>query len=478
MTIQIYSGQHTTWNLSVLFYPIKAHVRARMTIHPIDSRYGTPEMRTIWTNEFRISAMLQVEAALAQAESKVGLIPETTAKKIKESLPAVTPKRIEEIELETGHEVMAMVKALSEVSGDDGRWVHFGAASNDILDTAFGLQLKESISLIEKKLRNGIDILLQRAHEWDSVICIARTHGQHALPITYGLRAAVWATELARHLERIENLKPRIFVGKMNGATGTMAALSSAGPAVQQMTMDILGLKPVMVSTQVIGRDRYAEYVFVLANIATTLDKIAIELRTLQRTEIGEVEEPHRKQQIGSSAMPHKQNPVMSEQICGLARIIRGMIEPALLNNTLWDERDLTNSSAERIIYPEISLLTDHCLSVFTKVITGLTLNPAAIEHNLLLTNDANLAESIITALTKKGLKRIQAYEILHEDCFKCKQEKESLKNILMNDSRINTYLTSTEINELLDFHQYIGLAKEEVDTVIKTLQNLSYKKR
>lgn len=441
-----------------------------MIIHPIDFRYGTSEMKYIWTEEYRLSCILRVEISLAQAESRLGIIPVEAAETITKSAAVVSLKRVKEIESEIGHEVMATVKALSEVSGSAGRWVHFGVSSSDVLDTATGLQLKAALKILDEKLRSLLSVLLTRADETKELVCIARTHGQHAVPTTYGMRFAIWASEISRHLDRITELLKRTAVGQMTGAVGTMAAFGKKGIDIQKETMNILGLGCVDVSNQVISRDRYAEYIFVLANIATTMDKIGIELRTLQRTEIGEVAEAFGRKQIGSSAMPHKRNPVKSEQVCGLSRIIRGMVEPALMNNTLWDERDLTNSSSERILFPETSVLTDHCVKLTTDILSTLTINPDAVRENLHYLSGINLAEAVVTELTARGAARQTAFDIIHDECMKAFAEKKALYDILAENSFVIQYLSKEEINSLLTPENYIGLAKEQVEAVIQKL--------
>ena len=376
-----------------------------MAVHPIEERYGTPEMRAIWSEKKRFACIVAAEVALAKAEAAHGMIPPEAAAEIGQHAQNASLERAKAIELEISHDMMAIVKAISEVSGDAGRWVHYGATSNDILDTATGVQLSQALNLIDKKLRILLRVLLKRSDETKSLVCIGRTHGQHGVPTTYGLRFAIWASEIGRHIERLEQLRPRVVVGQMTGATGTQAALGPKAMEVQATMMEFLGIGSVDVSNQVISRDRYAEYFMFCANVATTLDKIGIEIRTLQRTEIGEVEEAFGAQQVGSSTMPHKRNPIKSEQCCGLARIVRSAVEPALQNNTLWDERDLTNSSCERVLFPEASILTDHCLRLMSTVLEGLVINRAAIRRNLVFLHGINMAESVMIELTRRGMK-------------------------------------------------------------------------
>jgi len=444
-----------------------------MAIHPIDSRYGTPEMRAVWTEEHRFSCIIQAEAALARAEAACGLIPVEDAKKIAKGAKRASLQRAKEIESEINHDMMAVVKALSEVSGESGRWVHFGATSNDILDTATGLQLKESLALLEAKLIRLLSVLLRRAGETRALVCAARTHGQIGIPTTYGMRFALWASEVARHLERLREIRPRVEVGKLTGAVGTMAALGKDGFAIQERMMEDLGLCPVDITNQIVPRDRYAEYFMFLAGLATTLDRIAIAIRTLQRTEIGELEEPFGSKQVGSSTMPHKRNPIRSEQVSGLARIVRAAVEPALQNNTLWDERDLTNSSCERVTFPEATILTDHILQVMTGVLDGLTINRENIRKNLTILDGIPMAESVMVELTRRGMNRQDAHEAVRVASMEAIRKKEDLAVILAGEPEVKKFLTRKDLKNLLDPSKYIGTAPEQVDRVILRLSPL-----
>ncbi|MDT8357845.1 MAG: adenylosuccinate lyase, partial [Methanomicrobiaceae archaeon] len=344
-----------------------------MALHPIDFRYGTPEMRAVWDEEHRFRCIVAAEVALAEAEAESGVIPGEAAAQIRECAPRASLPRAKEIEAEIGHDMMAIVKAIAEVCGEAGRWVHFGATSNDILDTATGLQIQRSLTLLEEKLIRLLDVLLQQSKDTKALVCAGRTHGQIGVPTTYGLRFAIWASEIARHIDRLREMRPRVVIGQMTGAVGTQASLKDRGQMVMERMMASLDLAAVDVSNQLIQRDRYAEYFMFLANAATTLDKMGVEIRMMQRSEIAELEEAFGEGQVGSSTMPHKRNPIKSEQVCGLARVVRSAVEPALQNNLLWDERDLTNSSCERVLFPEATVLTDHILKVMTGVIGGLT---------------------------------------------------------------------------------------------------------
>lgn len=442
-----------------------------MQIHPIDFRYGTPEMKTVWSEENRFCCVVSAETALVSALASCGIIPEADANAVSSHAHEATLARAKEIEAEIGHDLMGMVKALSEVCGEAGRYVHFGATSSDILDTATGLQLKQALDILDAKLEGFLAVLLNRAEETKHLVCIARTHGQHALPMTYGLRFAVWAEEIARHRLRISEIRPRVAVGKLTGAVGTLASLGKDGLRVQAEMMRRLGLSDAGLTTQVIARDRYAEYIFLLANIASTLEKIAVAVRSLQRTEIGEVSEPFGKNQVGSSTMPHKRNPVKCEQVCGLARIIRGMVEPALLNNTLWDERDLTNSASERITFPEASVLTDHCLKVMTAVISGLEIHEDAVKRNLDLLQGVNLAESVMLELTRRGMPRQDAHEIIRRASLQALDERRPLAEILSAVPGVAELLPAEEIAGFFTAESYLGLSVEQTESLIQRLR-------
>ncbi|MDH7510156.1 MAG: adenylosuccinate lyase [Methanolinea sp.] len=444
-----------------------------MAIHPIEYRYGTEEMRRIWSEDFRFSCIVRAEVALAQALARHGLIPARAADAIAAGAGRATLSRAKEIEEEIHHDMMAIVRAIAEQCGEGGGYVHFGATSNDILDTATGLQLGESTAVFDRKLRRLLAVLLRRSGETRALVCAARTHGQIGVPTTYGLRFAIWASEIARHIERLGQLKPRIAVGQLTGAVGTQAAIGEKGMEVQATMMELLGLSPVDVSNQVISRDRYAEYFMFLANVATTLDKIGIEIRTLQRSEIGEVEEFFGSGQVGSSTMPHKRNPIRSEQVCGIARVVRSSVDPALGNNTLWDERDLTNSSCERVLFPEASILADHIISVMTGVLDGLVLKPERIQANLSLLHGINMAEAVMIALAERGMDRQEAHEILRRASMEAIKRNVSLLEVLSGNPDVTGIIPVHEIRALLDPARYIGTAPAQVERLIKKLSPL-----
>jgi adenylosuccinate lyase len=441
-------------------------------IHPIDYRYGTAEMKHVWSQENRLNKLLQVEAALARAEADMGLIPADSAEIISESISSVKAERVDEIEAEIHHDMMAVVTAISEQCRDDaGKWVHFGATSNDILDTATALQIKDAIDLMEDKLKTFLGVLLDKAEAHKNTVCCGRTHGQIGVPTTYGLRFAIWASEISRHLDRLHQLTPRATVGQMTGAVGTQAAFGKAGILIQKLTMQHLGIGAVDVSNQIIQRDRHAEFVMWMANTVTTLDKIGIEIRTLQRSEIAEIEESFGKKQVGSSTMPHKRNPIKSEQICGLARIVRAMVEPELLNNTLWDERDLTNSSSERVVFPEACVLTDHILKLGINVIEHLRFYPENIRRNLELLRGLNMGEAVMIELAKRGVGRQEAHEVVRTAAMKAHDTGQHFKTVLLETPDIARYLTATDIENLVNPDKYIGTAVEQVEVLVAKLR-------
>ncbi|MBC2696965.1 MAG: adenylosuccinate lyase [ANME-2 cluster archaeon] len=442
-----------------------------MAIHPIEFRYGTAEMKQVWSEESKLIKLLQVEAALARAEADVGMIPGDAADTIAAAVDCVKLERVNEIEDEIHHDMMAVVMAMSEQCGTAGKWVHFGATSNDMLDTQLALQIKESIALLRSKTIAVRDALVEMADKHKTTVCVGRTHGQIGVPTTYGLRFAVWASEMDRHLTRLDELEPRAAVGQMTGAVGTQAAFGADGIEVQRRTMEYLGLGSVEVSTQIIQRDRHAEFVMWMANTVTTLDKICVEFRSLQRSEIAEIEESFGKKQVGSSTMPHKRNPIKSEQVCGLARIVRAMVEPELLNNTLWDERDLTNSSCERVIFPETCVLTDHILKLAEGIIANLRFFPENIKRNLELMGGLNMGEAVMIELAKRGVGRQEAHEIVRTSAMEARESGRHMKEVLMSRPEVTEFISAGEIEGVMDPEGYIGTAVEQVEAVVVRLR-------
>jgi adenylosuccinate lyase len=443
-----------------------------MAIHPIEYRYGTEEMRKVWDNKNKLQKMLEVEAALAEAEASLNLIPDESASEIKRkaSTKYVTPERVAEIERETNHDIASIVKALAEVCDDGaGEYVHFGATSNDIIDTSQSLLFKESISILRDKLIELTRILLKLADDHKETVCIGRTHGQHALPTTYGMKFALWADELHRQIERLHECENRLCVGMMTGAVGTTAALGSDGLAVHRKFSETLSLRPVLISNQVVQRDNHAEFIMDLANTASTLDKMALEIRNLQRTEIKEIGESFDpEKQVGSSTMPHKMNPITAERICGISRIIRAYVTPALENNPLWHERDLTNSSCERIMLPESCILTDYLLKLSLKLFKNLVFYPENIEKNLNLTNGLIMAERVMAELTRRGAGRQTAYAMVRKCALKANQQNLGLEEVILAQDDIRQYLSTEEVQEIMNPHTYLGSGVKIVENVLE----------
>lgn len=454
-----------------------------MPILPIDTgRYGTREMKRIFEEESRLQRMLDVEAALAWAHAEVGNIPPSDARGImgKASTQHVTLEQVKAIEREIRHDVASMVVALAEQSGPHGAYVHFGATSYDIVDTAEALMLKDAVKLIGDKLDALEGILLEKANVYRQTIMVGRTHGQHALPTTLGFKFAVWMRENARHIQRLEQCSERLLVGKMTGAVGTQAGLGEHAMEIQALVMEKLGVKHADISTQIVQRDRHAEFVCLLALIASSLDNIATELRELQRPEIGEVFEAfERKKQVGSSAMPQKQNPETCEKICGLAKVLRGLVIPSLENVVTWHERDLTQSSAERFVLPEACILTDYILSLAIDVLANLIVDHERMKENLQVTQGRMMAEAVMTALVKRGMPRQAAHELLRKLTSESRRNNLHFKDVLVENKEVRHLLGEDEISSALDPQKYLGTATEQVTLMItKTEQERQARKQ
>jgi len=443
-------------------------------IHPIDYRYGSYEMRKIFNRENWLQKMLEVEAALAKAHAEVGNIPKEAAEYISKmaTIKHVKLERVNEIEKEIKHETMAVVKALTEVCGPYGKYIHLGATSSDILDTVMALQLKEAINIIENDLIEIAHLLIDLAEKNKETICVGRTHGQHAVPYILGHKFAIWANEIKLHIERLRQCKERVCVGKMSGAVGTQAGFGPNALKIQELTMKHLDIKPAEISSQIVPRDRLAEFVCLLALISSSLDKFGREIRNLQRTEIQELEEPFREEvQVGSSTMPQKRNPINSEKICGLAKILRSLAIAALENVVIEHERDLTNSSCERAMIPEACILLDEQLKTMKKILKGLKIYPENMEKNLNLTRGLIMSEAIMLALVKKGLGRQEAHEIVRRCAMEAYKRKVSFLEILKSDKIIRSYLTEEEILEALTPSNYIGTAKIQIENIVKVVK-------
>ncbi len=442
---------------------------------PIDFRYGRPKMKEIFDEDARLQRLLDVEASLARAEAKVGLIPESAAAEIaaKATTKRVTVKRVQALEEVTRHDLMAVVLALTEVCDEmAGKYVHLGATSNDILDTATALQLRDAVRILEADLDELIGVLAGLASKHRRTIMLGRTHGQAAVPITFGLKMAVFASEVARHRDRLREASPRVLVGKMSGAVGTGAAFGPYAVDVQTAVMNELGLGFEEAATQVVGRDRYAEFVAVLANLAASLEKFCTEVRNLQRTEIGEVAEAFEtKRQVGSSTMAQKENPVASENVCSLARIVRSLVTPALENVPLWDERDLTNSASERIILPHACVLIDEMLARTAEIFGSLRVYPDRMKENLDATKGQVMAEAVMIALVGKGLSRQDAHRLVRDTVQRARSKGVHLREALLADPRVSTLLSKKEIAAAMDPNAYLGESFAIVGAVVRRLR-------
>lgn len=438
---------------------------------PLEFRYGRKEMRSIFEEESKLNKMLLVEASLVKALAALGRIPKEDAESIAKvaNTSNVKLERVKEIENEIKHDVMAMVKALTEVSGPAGKYVHLGATSSDILDTSTALQFKEGLEILRKDLEELQDALLNLAVKHRKTVMLARTHGQASIPIAFGLKMAVFALDTNRHLQRIEEAKKRILVGKMSGAAGSGASFGREALELQNLVMKDLGLEADEASTQIVGRDRYAELILLLATIASSIEKFATEIRNLQRSGIEEVSESFDvKKQVGSSTMPHKRNPIVVENICGLARLIRGYVHPALENVPLWHERDLTNSSSERFILPHTFILSDDIIVKMSSVFKNLEVNDKKMLENLNNTKGLIMSEAVMLVLVEKGIGRQEAHEILRRCAVESMDKGKEYKDVLVENDVIKKALSEKELDDAFNPYNYLGASEEIIDTALK----------
>lgn len=445
-----------------------------MAIHPIDYRYGTKEMKELFEEEKRLEYQLRVEAALAEALADFGKISKKTAKIIKEkaNLKFVKLARVKEIEKEIKHDVMALVKALTEASGPAGKYVHLTATSYDIVDTAQALQIKEAVKILFKKGKELLKTSLSICQKYKDLVMIGRTHGQHAIPITLGFKFANYADKIGEDLKRLNDDK-KYILGKFSGAVGNYAAQRNFGldEKFEKAIMEKLGLSAADISTQVVPRENIARIISDLAVFAGTIEQIAKEIRNLQRTEISELAEPFGEKQVGSSAMPQKRNPWESENICSNVRIIRSSVYPALENIALEHERDLTNSAAERAILPTIFVLMDDILARMNKLLKGLVVFPENINRNLELSGGRIFAEAIATELVKRGVDRQEAHEILRKISIEAFSKNKNLKEILFENKEVLKYLNKKELDKIMDYKNYLGFSVEKTEEIIKKWQ-------
>jgi adenylosuccinate lyase len=415
-------------------------------------RYSLPKMREIWSEENKFRKWLEVELAACEAWASLGKIPREALVKIKRRA-SFDLKRINEIEKETQHDLIAFLTSVAEKVGKESRYIHMGMTSYDVEDTARALQMREAAGLIIKDIEELIKVLKRRAKEEKYTMMMGRTHGVHAEPITFGLKLLVWVAEMERNLERVRRAQETVSVGKISGAVGTYAEVD---PRVEEYVCKKLKLKPALVSTQIVQRDRHAELLITLALVASSLEKFATEIRNLQRTEIWEVEEPFAKGQKGSSAMPHKKNPITCERISGLARVVRGNALAALENVALWHERDITHSSVERIILPDSCILLDYMLQTFTKVMEGLVIFPQNMRKNIEKSQGLFFSQKLLLALTDKGLTREEAYKIVQTAAMKARNSGKSLREEINQSREALKYLSSEELEKIFDLRSYL----------------------
>lgn len=426
-------------------------------------RYGSPEMKRLFSRINILKTYAKVETALMYALWKVGLANEDEYKAVAEASDRIDVKRVDELESRLGHDIMALAVHLSELAGDKGRMVHFGATSYDIVDTAYVLIIKDALDIITKKLEKIISTLIEYSEKYKNVIMVGRTHGQHADPITLGFKFANYIYEFSRSLERIKEARKRVLKAKFAGAVGTMAAWGELGLKIQEEVCRFLNLPPHEITTQVSPRDGYAELIAILAILASQMDRLALEVRELMRPEIMELAEGTATARVGSSTMPHKANPVTAEKIGGLAKVMRAFVMTALENIPLWHERDLTNSSSERILLSHSFLTIDEMLDSTIELLSNLVIYPENMRKNLNLTKGSIMAESIMVRLTLKGLPRHEAHELL----MKIARTSENFSEAIMKSEEIRKYLSEREISEALTPERYLGSYDELIKRAI-----------
>ena len=424
-------------------------------------RYSRPQMKRVWSEDNKFNKWLDVEIAVCDAWAEIGVVPREAVPKIK--LAKCNLRRMEEILKETRHDMTAFLGSVAESLGEESRFIHLGLTSSDVMDTALSLQLVEATELLTADVKELITVLAQKAMEHKYTPMIGRTHGVHAEPITFGLKLAVWVEEMRRNLQRLGEAKKAIAAGKISGAVGTYATVP---PEVEQRACRKLGLLPAPVSNQILQRDRHAQFMTTLAIIASSLEKFAVEIRGLQKTEVGEVGEPFGTGQTGSSAMPHKRNPELCERISGLARLVRGYALTAMENIALWHERDISHSSTERIILPDSCLLVDYCLSLFISIIKGMQVFPQRMKKNMELTKGLVFSQRVMLALIDKGFSRQKAYELVQRNAMKSWKGNKDFRNLLKADPEVTEILPQSELESLFDYQYYL----RHVDEIFERL--------
>jgi adenylosuccinate lyase len=411
------------------------------------ARYTLPEIGKIWEDENRFRIWLDIEIAACEAHAQLGNIPREAVEEIRQKAN-FDVNRILEIEAEVHHDVIAFLTNVADYVGESSRYIHYGMTSSDVLDTALSIQMKQAGELLLTKLDAVLDVLKKQAVKYKDTIMVGRSHGVHAEPITFGFKLAVWYGEMLRNRERLLSAIETISVGKISGAVGTFAHME---PYIEEYVCEKLGLKPAPISTQVIQRDRHAAYLSELSIIAATIEKIALEIRHLQRTEVLEVEEPFGSKQKGSSAMPHKKNPIISERLCGMARLLRGNLVAALENVALWHERDISHSSVERVIMPDSTITLYYMLEKTRHLLEGMVVNQENMLKNLNASRGMVFSQTVLLALVKKGITREQAYRMVQRNALNVYHNETTLKDELLKDPEIKTYFTDAELEELFN---------------------------
>ena len=431
------------------------------------ARYSRPEMARIWSDEAKLERWLEVELAALDGWAAVGVVPPEAAAEIRARAAAPSPEQVAEIERRTQHDVAAFVDAVGEQLGPVGRWFHYGLTSSDVLDTALSLQIREAGELLLRGIDGALDAVVTRAEEHRETVTIGRTHGVHAEPTTFGLKLAVWAFELDRARTRLRTALEGMRVGKLSGAVGTYSATD---PEVERIACERLGLEPAAASTQIIQRDRHAELLATLAVTAASLEKFALEIRHLARTEVREVEEPFGKGQKGSSAMPHKRNPVVAERVCGLARVVRGAAVVGMENVALWHERDISHSSAERVVIPDAFLALDYMLDRFSWLVEGLVVRPEQMRRNLEASHGLFFSQRLLLALVEGGLERAKAYELVQRHAMRAWEKEQDFAELVRADAEVAALLDPAALDSVFD----LGAYTRHVDVVFDRLHELT----
>ncbi|WP_195258873.1 adenylosuccinate lyase [Bacillus paralicheniformis] len=425
-------------------------------------RYSRPEMAAIWTDENRFQAWLEVEILACEAWAELGVIPKEDVKVLREKA-SFDINRIFEIEQDTRHDVVAFTRAVSETLGEEKKWVHYGLTSTDVVDTALSYLLKQANDILLKDIERFVDILKEKAKEHKYTVMMGRTHGVHAEPTTFGLKLALWYEEMKRNLERFKQAKEGIKVGKISGAVGTYANID---PFVEQYVCEKLGLKPAPISTQTLQRDRHADYMAALALVATSIEKFAVEIRGLQKSETREVEEFFAKGQKGSSAMPHKRNPIGSENMTGMARVIRGYMLTAYENVPLWHERDISHSSAERIILPDATIALNYMLNRFGNIVKNLTVFPENMKRNMDRTLGLIYSQRVLLALIDTGMAREEAYDTVQPKAMEAWEKQVPFRQLVEAEEKITSRLSPEQINDCFDYNYHL----KNVDYIFERL--------